>query len=314
MSGGFQSQVNAQPAPAVEGDFASTNPRHNALAGPGAFVAGPDGVTVGRFAWADFSTVDANGAPAIVSSHGIGKPTGIVPRRQQGLITDFLGSSSLSVPQGFPVEIFNAGDIWVKNNGSAQALPGMKAYARFSDGAISFAATGNPTNATVTGSIAPTQAVVTGSISGNIMTITAVSSGTVVPGGVLSGTGVATGTRVVSQVSGTAGGVGVYSVDIPEQTVASTTITEDYGTLTVTAVASGTLTVGAVLSGSGITAGTTITALGTGTGGTGTYRVGTSQTASSTTVTAAVNIETRWEARSSGLAGELVKVTTTPIG
>lgn len=58
-------------------------------------------------------------------------------------------------------------------------------------------------------------------------------------------------------------------------------------TLTVTAVASGALYVGQVLSGSGVTADTTITALGTGTGGAGTYTVGTSQTASSTTITAA---------------------------
>lgn len=57
-------------------------------------------------------------------------------------------------------------------------------------------------------------------------------------------------------------------------------------TLTVSAVTSGTLKVGQVLSGSGVTAGTTITAFGTGTGGTGTYTVSESQTAGSTTITA----------------------------
>jgi hypothetical protein len=57
-------------------------------------------------------------------------------------------------------------------------------------------------------------------------------------------------------------------------------------TLTVTAVTSGLLSVGQTISGSGITAGTKITALGTGKGGTGTYTVDTSQTAASTTVTA----------------------------
>lgn len=56
--------------------------------------------------------------------------------------------------------------------------------------------------------------------------------------------------------------------------------------LTVTAVTSGVLSVGQSISGSGVTAGTQITALGTGKGGVGTYTVGTSQTASSTTVTA----------------------------
>lgn len=57
-------------------------------------------------------------------------------------------------------------------------------------------------------------------------------------------------------------------------------------TLTVTAVTSGTLTIGQYISGSGVTAGTKITAFGTGLGGTGTYTVDTSQTASSTTITA----------------------------
>lgn len=57
-------------------------------------------------------------------------------------------------------------------------------------------------------------------------------------------------------------------------------------TLTVTAVTSGQLAVGQTLSGSGVTGGTTITALGTGVGGTGTYTVSASQTASSTTITA----------------------------
>jgi len=57
-------------------------------------------------------------------------------------------------------------------------------------------------------------------------------------------------------------------------------------TLTVTAVSSGLLSVGQTLSGSGVTAGTKITALGTGKGGVGTYTVSASQTVASTTVTA----------------------------
>lgn len=56
-------------------------------------------------------------------------------------------------------------------------------------------------------------------------------------------------------------------------------------TMTVTAVTSGTLAVGQIVTGTGITPGTTITALGTGTGGTGTYTVSASQTVASTTVT-----------------------------
>ena len=56
-------------------------------------------------------------------------------------------------------------------------------------------------------------------------------------------------------------------------------------TLTVGGTVTGTFAVGMVLSGTGVTAGTTITALGTGTGGAGTYTVSASQTVSSTTIT-----------------------------
>lgn len=55
-------------------------------------------------------------------------------------------------------------------------------------------------------------------------------------------------------------------------------------TLTVTGVTRGTLAIGQYISAAGITAGTKITALGTGTGGTGTYTVSASQTVSSTLI------------------------------
>ena len=55
--------------------------------------------------------------------------------------------------------------------------------------------------------------------------------------------------------------------------------------LTVTGVTSGTLGIGAVLSGTNVTAGTTITSLGTGAGGTGTYNLSVASTAASTLIT-----------------------------
>ena len=142
-----------------------------------------------------------------------------------------------------------------------------------------------PTGASVTGAIAAATASVTASIAGNVMYVTAVSSGTLVTGAIISGTGVTASTQISTQLSGTTGGIGTYAVSIT-QVVASTTVTATYGTLTVTAVASGTLAVGQAITGSGITAGTRITALGTGSGAAGTYFVQTSQTATSTTVTA----------------------------
>ncbi len=56
--------------------------------------------------------------------------------------------------------------------------------------------------------------------------------------------------------------------------------------LTVAGTVTGVFGIGQLLSGTGVTAGTTITSLGTGTGGAGTYNVSASQTVSSTTITA----------------------------
>ena len=74
--------------------------------------------------------------------------------------------------------------------------------------------------------------------------------------------------------------------------VAVVTATISATTMTVSAVTSGTLSIGQTISGTGVTGGTTITALGTGTGGTGTYTVSASQTVSSTTITGTVQV---WE-------------------
>jgi len=67
--------------------------------------------------------------------------------------------------------------------------------------------------------------------------------------------------------------------------VASFTASISGTTMTVTAVASGTIDLAMQLSGTGVTAGTRITAYGTGSGGVGTYTVSASQTVSSRTIT-----------------------------
>jgi hypothetical protein len=333
----FPNQVTVQPSPAVEGDFASANPRATLNAGPGGLVAGSSGVAVGRFVWITDQAIDTDSAPATVNNFysgvqpgaapGVGSqaPAGLIHREQQGLITAYLGESSLVVPAGFPITVFNAGDFWIKNNGTTQATPGMYAYANFADGRASFSSgsqanigTGNTGAAACTGSIGPQTITFTGSISGNTLTVTGSVSGVIAVGGTLSGgTGMVVGTQIVAQLSGTIGGVGTYATNIPEQTVAAALLTETYGTLNITAVASGTLGVGDVLVGAGGTAtavGTTVTALGTGSGGTGTYTVNISQTISSTALTAQVNVQTKFIAMSSALAGELVKVSSWVYG
>lgn len=200
---GFQTTIYNQPAPAVEGDFASANPRASVLAGEQALIADPLGLTVGRFAW-------VSGTAA--RNFGTGMPNGFVHRELQAAITAWLGQSTMLIPGGLPVTLMNEGDFWVRC-GNASSI-GQKAFADLGDGTVQAANAG----ATVNG------AVVTGAIAGTTLTVSAVTSGSLVGGNSITGTNVLTGTQVVSQLSGTAGGIGTYSVN-QSQTVASTTLT-----------------------------------------------------------------------------------------
>jgi hypothetical protein len=70
----------------------------------------------------------------------------------------------------------------------------------------------------------------TGSISGNILTVTGINSGAVAQGQTLSGTGIASGTKITQFLTGAGGNVnevGTYQLN-NYQTVASTTITAYY--------------------------------------------------------------------------------------
>ena len=62
-------------------------------------------------------------------------------------------------------------------------------------------------------------AVFTGSITGAVLTVSAMTSGTILPGQMLIGTGIAPGTSITSQMTGS-GGVGTYAVSVA-QTVGS---------------------------------------------------------------------------------------------
>lgn len=137
----FQNQVNTVPAPAVEGDFADHNPRASVIAGPGGFVAGSGGVTIGRFAWAAAPN-DIDGSPTTVTNAGSGAPDGFVHRAQQGLITTYLSKAGMTIPQGFGVTLMSSGGYWVKNDGSGANTRGQKAFASNTDGSVKFAAAG----------------------------------------------------------------------------------------------------------------------------------------------------------------------------
>ncbi len=320
---GFPKQVNVQPAIAVEGDFASINPRATVIAGVGAFTAGSAGVTVGAFAWAD-STF------SFLNSFGSGPVTGFIGR--EGLRADIVTpgpgypDASMTVLGGSYLTAYSEGDFYVRNNGTTTSVIGQKAYAYNASGLASFAASGSPpTSASVSvGTLAQnvlnvSSAAVnafTGSISGTTLTVSAITTGGLYPGQVISGGNVDPGTVVVSQLTGTAGSTGTYQVSI-SQTVASTAMTGSGGWLTVTSMTSGVVYVGQTWSGgtNAFTAGTTILAGGTGTGGAGTYPLSIAQTLASTaTATGSGGYLTVTTLTGTLAANDAITSTNTPAG
>ena len=79
---------------------------------------------------------------------------------------------------------------------------------------------------------------------GTVMTVTAITSGYIRPGMVLTAGSITADTTIVNQVSGTTGGIGVYTVDIAQDRVSQTiTGTKEFGlTVGQTVAVSGTIT------------------------------------------------------------------------
>jgi hypothetical protein len=318
--GNFQTVVNTVPGVGVAGDFASANIHFSVDAGPGGLIAGPSGLTVGAFAWLS-APLDADSAPAIANNFGSGPVGGFVHREQQALITSFLSDATMLIPAGFPVTLMNGGDFWVVNGGAGVATAGMVAYANFSNGLVTFGASGAPTTgATLTTATiaAGTAATFTGTISGNVLTAGTVTN-VIYLGARVTGTGVTTNTLIVSQLTGVAGAAGTYIVSIGEQNVASTALTATPFILAGTG--SGVVVGQTIASSSGANVGgvigATVTQLNLPSAGS--YPVApvggvSPTTAASGTIVLGLNVATKWVAMSSGLAGELIKISDHLLG
>lgn len=201
----FQTSVNANPAYAVAGDFASANPWRSVDAGVTQYVAAPTGVTIGLGGWSNPDT-------GLTSNTYNGGLFGVVGRTQQGYITTFLGSASMVINGGLPITTYDGGDFWVAfASGAAFKL---KVFANLTTGAFTARAAGT-TPAGGSGSAS--------SIAGTTLTVGGTVTGTFAPGQIISGSGVTSGTYIVAQLTGTTGGAGTYSVSA-SQTVASTAI------------------------------------------------------------------------------------------
>jgi hypothetical protein len=314
-TGGYQTAVAVQPAAFIPGSRTSVNPLFSFDAGPGGLISGSS-LFVGRFAWVT-APLDPNGGPMLANSFGNGPPNGYLMSTQQALNTTFLSNAGMQVQPGAQTALMIGGDFGIQNDGTTEAEYGQVAYAFVATGKATFAAAGTVFGG-ASGSastIAAATFSVTGSISGNVMTVTNVGSGTVVAGASVSGTAIPTAPapQVVAQLTGTAGGIGTYSLNTGEITTVSETISGTYGILTIGGTVIGTFAVGDVLTGSApLVNGTVITQNLTGSGGSGGTMAVNNNTVVSTpqAITASLAVATKFIARSTGLPGESVKISS----
>lgn len=117
----FQNQVYINPAQAVAGDFASSNPMVYKMSSNGKMVANSAGVTVGKFA-ALLADGTVQSVPTTAPSGGLSR-VGFVHRENNAQIVTFLAESGVTIQPGQPVSLFGTGDFWIR----ADVVPGAVA-------------------------------------------------------------------------------------------------------------------------------------------------------------------------------------------
>jgi hypothetical protein len=285
LIGSFQTRVNLYNPLGVAGDFASANPRASALTTDGgALIAGPNGVTIGKFAWieADGRTVTNQGQyPAL--------PDGFVHRDQQGLLTQYLQAAGTLIPPGFPVTLMVQGEFLAYNAGPSTISRRSSIYASYLDGSVTTAAgTGGSVTATLgSTNTASLGATFTGAAStaSTSLVVTAVT-GLISIGDTVGGSGITDSPTIIAQTAGTTGGAGTYTLSKAE-TCTGGTVTCFGSTVKVTAVSTY-ISIGDTISKTNYPSSATIVAQVSGTtGSTGVYTIsapGTQYVASATAV------------------------------
>ncbi|RKS87324.1 hypothetical protein DES39_0544 [Orbus hercynius] len=120
----LQQNVGMYPATAVQGDFASANPRATAISNNGGFVS--DGtVIVGGFCWA---------TDRIVSNKGTGTPTGFVAHTGNFSYIGSFSSSTMTISKGVETTVHVAGDFYATSTNAA--TKGQKVFTSTTDGSI----------------------------------------------------------------------------------------------------------------------------------------------------------------------------------
>ncbi|AOR76334.1 structural cement protein Gp24 [Novosphingobium resinovorum] len=158
---GFQTSVARNLALGMPGDFATANPYSSVPALSGELTAGPLGVLIAAWAWADDTTgVVTNAKPGSNANR-----QGFVGLKQRAVITGYMAESTMTINAGMEVTLYNGGDFFVR--ATATVTIGQKVFVNTTTGAITFAAAG----ATVAGSEEKKFFAMTAGVSGDVIII-----------------------------------------------------------------------------------------------------------------------------------------------
>jgi hypothetical protein len=247
------------------------------------------------------------------SFYGRGVVTGATIGSQTFGTTGGTGTYTVSTPQvvmtayqattTLTVSTFTSGSLALGQTLSLPGAPVITAFGTGTGGIGTYTVSNTQTVGSITypatfaASIAPTTLVT----KPDVLTVSALSSGSLVAGKAVYGSGLPAGVTISAQTSGTPSGAGSYTLTAPPVIVTGSQATT---ILTVTAVTSGTLVIGQTLS---LPGSPTIVSLVTGTGGTGTYNVsGASQTVTSATVVGTIASSPNNVFSTGGLLGSTV--------
>ncbi len=283
----FQSTVNITTALGVPGELSFDGPIRSKSA-----IINSSG-TANNVGYAYTWTDNANPSPAgnssiaaIAQVGGTGVFAGILvnPKAYAANGTTSGGplGPTLSIPDYTEGELMDMGECFVQMPGPAN-IGDLVCY-NTTSGALS----------SIPAQVKFTASIVAGGSAGtnDLLEVSAITQGSIQVGMLVSGAGVAGGTFVAAFDTGI-GGTGHYKLtSINEQTVSSEAMTGNGlpvpgftglgyivgTTLTIGTASTGELVPGTIITGTGIAAGTVVTAFGTGEGGTGNYTVNISQT------------------------------------
>lgn len=208
---GFQKQVNAQPAPGVEGAIASSNPPALYVTGPGGLISGALGVICARFGWASYQSdgserVDNNAA---LIANGLERsPSGFIANEQQGLNTVYLSEAGMGILPWQAMELFTRGDFWALMK--TAATRGQKVFANLLDGTVAAGTAGAV--------LAPNS--FTASFATNVMTVTVAPALPLKVGQAITGASIPANTFIAALGTGT-GGTGTYTLTTSPGTLAA---------------------------------------------------------------------------------------------